>query len=265
MKRSFRIFTVLLTAMTVCLLGGSTVFSFSDEEYLLASTPDAGLDYQNALVFLGESTTAHLRARGALTDGTNTKQVLSGKGGTLLLSKKLPSLLLDDPLADTPVTLTESLRSRKPAYLVLSFGLNGITGFAKDPNSYLAAYQTLIDTVQAASPKTAVILQTVYPVTAPTDGSKWGFSHSVEEINKMIQAINQALPTLAAANTGVRIADTASVLRKADGSLDPQYSAGDGIHLNAGAYTQILAYLRTHAYHIPTPLPITKNEWRRAL
>ncbi len=264
MKRSFRLFTVFTAVMTVCLLGGQTVFSVFGEEYLLAETPDAGLNYQNELLFLGESTTSHLRARGVLADGTETTQVLSGAGGTLLLSKKIPTLTLCDPLFPTSVTLAESLAARHPAYLVLSFGLNGIVGFAKNPDSYLAAYQTLIDTVQSASPKTAIILQTVYPVTSPTNGSKWCFSASPMEINGMIAQLNTALPSLAAANTGVRIADTASVLRASDGSLDPQYSAGDGIHLNAGAYMQILAYLRTHAYHLPMPLPLTPNEWRHA-
>ena len=263
MKRTIRSLIAILTAWTVCLFGGSTVLSLSPEnDVYLAETPDAGMEYQNLLVFFGESTTAHLANRGVLSGGKETDQVFANASGTCLLSPKIGSQTVRDPKCGKDMPLTELIAKARPAYLVLSFGLNGIVGFSKNHDTYLQSYQKLIDAVQSASPSTAIILQTVYPVSAPTDGSKWHFSQSAKEINQMICDLNSCLPTLAAANTGVKIADTASVLRAADGSLDPAFSSGDGIHLNANAYTQILRYLRTHAYHTPMPLPISPDQWR---
>lgn len=264
MKRVFRLTISFITALTVCLFGGSTVFSLSPEnDIFLAETPDAGVEYQDQLIFLGESTTAHLAHRGELTGGKQTSQIWADESGTMLLSPKLTSQMIRYPKTGDRITISEAAALEKPAYIVLSFGLNGIIGFAKNNETYLQSYQKLIDAIQSASPKTAIILQTVYPVTAPTDGSKWDFSCSVEEVNHMIDNLNALLPKLANANTGVKIADTASVLKDASGALKAEYSSGDGIHLNANAYTQILCYLRTHAYHIPTPLPITPDQWRR--
>ena len=263
MKRALRSIVCMTTILTVCLLGGSTVFSLSPENNLfLATTPDAGSDYQDSLLFLGESTTAHLASRAVLTEGKQTKQVLTTKNKTMRLSPKITTQTVIDPQTQEQSTIAEAVARIKPAYLVLSFGLNGIVEFAKNPESYLKNYQKLIDVLQKSSPQTAIILQTIYPVTNPTDDSSWNFSESSEEINRMINALNEQLPALAAANTGVKIADTASVLKNESGSLRTEFCTGDGIHLSADAYKEILSYLRTHAYHIPMPLPITPDQWR---
>ena len=179
------------------------------------------------------------------------------------LSPKITTQTVIDPQTKKECTIADAVTRTQPAYLVLSFGLNGIVGFSKNPDTYLKSYQNLIDVLQKSAPKTPIILQTIYPVTAPTDGSSWNFSVSPERVNEMIHALNELLPTLAAANTGVKIADTASVLKDENGALRADFCVGDGIHLTADAYKAILSYLRTHAYHIPTPLPITPDHWRK--
>ena len=263
MKRALQSAICLMTILTVCLLGGSTVFSLSPEnDIFLAETPDAGLAYQDSLLFLGESTTSHLASREVLSGGKNTAQILTAKNQTMRLSPKITTQIIIDPKTHEESTVADTVARIQPAYLVLSFGLNGIVGFAKNPESYLNNYQKLIDVLQKSSPKTAIILQTVYPVTTPIDGSSWNFSASPEEVNDMINTVNNLLPTLATANTGVKIADTASVLKDEKGALRTEFCVGDGIHLTAEAYREILSYLRTHAYHIPTPLPITPDQWR---
>ena len=263
MKKKLRFLVFFITALTVCSHGSSTVFSISPENDIhLAETPDAGIDYQNSLVFFGESTTTHLKSRGVLKDGKKTEQVWANKSGTMLLSPKIISQRIIDPKTGEHLTVEQAAKREQPAYMILSFGLNGIVGFAKNKNAYLESYQKLIDAIQKASPKTAIILQTVYPVTSPVNASDWHFSESVEEVNRMIELVNGYLPALAEANTGVKIADTASILKDANGMLRREYATEDGIHLTEAAYTQILSYLRTHAYHIPTPLPITKDQWR---
>ena len=263
MKQPLQALISMITVLTVCLFYGSTVFSVFAEDMVLADTPDAGLEYQNSLLFFGESTTTHLKSRGVLTGKERTEQILANGSGTMTLSPKITEQEILHPKTGERMSVTEILRLQKPAYLVLSFGLNGILGFSKDIDSYLRQYQRLIDCIQQASPKTAIILQTVYPVRVAAKNEDWRFSVSPEEINRMIDVLNQALPSLAAANTAVRIADTASVLKDENGQLRADYATEDGIHLRAEAYQAILHYLRTHAYHLPTPLPITPDQWRK--
>ena len=254
----------MITVLTVCLLGDYTVISVSASDRMLPQSEDAGESYQNSMIFLGESTTAHLKSRGVLSGGVHTTQVWANESGTMMLSKKLPMQTIIYPKTGEKLTIEQALRAERPAYIVLSFGLNGIVGFAKDPAAYQSLYQGLIDCIQAASPGTAIILQTVYPVTAAQQESDWHFSASPKEINAMIEELNAVLPILASANTGVKVVDSASVLKDEAGQLRASYATEDGIHLRADAYRAILNYLRTHAYHLPMPLPITPDQWRYA-
>ena len=244
-------------------MGGTVLSVYADEpEYQLAETPDAGLDYQSALVFLGESTTAHLKSRGVLSQGKQTAQVWANESGTMLLGSKIATQTICYPKTGERMTIAQAVSLEQPAYMVLSFGLNGILGFYENREAYKHYYQALIDLIQNASPKTAIILQTVYPVTEPKNPTDWHFSQTPTEINEKINSLNQTLLDIASANTGVMVADTASALKNEHGELKAEYCVGDGIHLTAEAYLAVLSYLRNHAYHLPMPLPITPDQWR---
>ncbi len=214
------------------------------KEVLLEETPDAGMSYIDSMIFFGESTTSHLRARGVLSGGTETHQVWADASGTRMLSSRITSEPILYPPTGESLTVAAACEQAKPTYLVLSFGLNGITGFAADTGSYIRNYGKLIKAVQAASPNTKIILQTVYPVRAADD-----FSVDVDTLNEYIGQLNALLPEIAASYENVRVADTASVLADEEHRLLAAYDNGDGIHLNTAAYEEILNYLRHHAWN----------------
>ncbi len=206
---------------------------------------DAGMAYIDSMIFFGESTTTHLRARGVLTGGTDTKQVWADSSGTKTLSARM----LQEPIIYPPtgelLTLEEALKREQPAIMVLSFGLNNINAFAANTDTYINNYKRLIDLIGRASPDTKIILQTVYPVSA----TPHGFSQDGATICAYIDKLNACLPTIAAAYTNVRVADTASVLKEtSNGMLLPAYDESDGVHLKAAAYQEIIHYLRTHPW-----------------
>lgn len=212
---------------------------------LLDPGEDAGWDYLDSMIFFGESTTAHLRARGVLTGGQKTTQVWADESGT----KRLSSRLLSEPILYPPtgehLTLAEAVKREKPTILVLSFGLNGITDFIGNKSLYVNNYNKLILAVREASPSTNILLQTVYPVTA--DCSLW--QEDGKTVSSYTQTLNDWICEIAASHKGVRVVDTASVLRGADGCLCKEYDhSGDGVHLTADAYRSILRYLRTHPW-----------------
>lgn len=214
-------------------------------DMLLGETPDAGTAYIDKMIFLGESTTAHLRSRGVLTGGKDTKQVWADSSGTKTLSARLLYDTIVYPPTGESLTIAQALEKEKPAYLVLSFGLNGAAGFFANNGQYVSAYLKLIDAVQAASPNTRIILQTVYPVSASYNGFD-GMDGTT--VCQNLQKLNRSLLEIAASRENVRVVDTASVLSGADGTLDPRFDNGDGVHLSTSAYEEILLYLRTHAW-----------------
>ena len=213
-----------------------------ENAYFLPATKDAGISYQDRLTFFGESTTAHLRSRGVLSNGTRTTQVLADESGTKRLSSRLPYENVIDPESGESVGLLELLEKKKPAILVLSFGLNGVYGYAAKPESFITDYTALLSSIQEASPNTTILLQTIYPVTK--DSERFD---DPEEVNRDIRALNEILPKIAAKQDRVYCVDTASVLKDEDGALNAAFDNGDGYHLNNAAYREILRYLRTHA------------------
>lgn len=213
------------------------------ETPFLGKTADAGLAYQDRLTFFGESTTAHLKSRGVLSGGTATKQVLADESGTKRLSPRLPYESVIDPESGDSISLAELLSKQKPEVLVLSFGLNGIYEYAKEPDRFVRDYNALIDSIRVSSPATVLLLQSIYPVAKDSER----FSNP-EEVNRDIALLNARLPEIAASHKKVFCVDTASVLKDADGSLKKAFDNGDGYHLTASAYREILTYLRTHAW-----------------
>lgn len=212
---------------------------------LLPQTPDAGLSYQNKLFFFGESTTAHLARNGGIL--AETRQVLKDDSGTRTLSLRTPGETVNyiSKAGETKqIPFSDAIRIEAPEYLVLSFGLNRITSFINDKDTFLKSYRNLISAVKEASPGTKIILQSVYPVNENCNI----FSVDAETVNSYINTLNSWILELAESEKNVRYADTASVLKDGNGMLKSAYDNGDGHHLTNSAYQEILIYLRTHAY-----------------
>lgn len=214
-------------------------------ERLLAETADAGEKYVDRMIFVGESTTAHLRSRGVLRGGEQTEQVWSNASNTMTLDLNILQKTIRYPVSGVEMTIPEAAALAKPELMVLSFGMNGIYGFAKNLDLYGVAYGKLIDAIHTASPDTVIILQTVYPVAS----NQTTFRDTAETVNEYAARLNGKLTEIAAAHDAY-VVDTASCLYGAGGVLRADYQTGDGIHLTAEAYRAILAYLRTHAYLI---------------
>lgn len=210
---------------------------------VLGATADMGQAYIDSMIFVGESTTAHLRSRGVLTGGKSTKQVWSNESNTMALDLNILQKTINYPETGQAITIPAAAAVARPKYIVLNFGVNGIQSFGKNEKLYSTAYGKLIDAIHEASPDTVVLLQTVYPVAA----NQTTFHEGAATINAYIKRLNELLLDIATAHNAY-VVDTASVLVGSDGNLRSDYQTGDGIHLTTEAYVQILGYLRTHGY-----------------
>lgn len=209
----------------------------------LTETADMGQAYQDSIIFVGDSTTAHLRSRGVLTGGTETRQVWVPSDNTLLLDFNITKKKIVYPATGIEMTIAEATEKDKPVYMILTIGLNGITSFVNNKNLYQNCYGSLIDTIKKASPDTKIILQSVYPVAA----NQRTFTADAVTLNGYIDILNGYVKELAA-DKEVRYLDTNSALKGPDGLLPESYQNGDGIHLTAEGYRVILDYIRTHGY-----------------
>lgn len=204
---------------------------------VLAETADAGQAYIDKLVFLGDSTTYGLRAYKMLEGGKDTTQVWTPKTGTLTLSQASFATIVY-PETDEELTIADAVAKKKPEYLVITLGVNGVAFMKED--YFKSEYKKIIDSVQTASPDTKIICQSIFPVA-----KSYARLDSIN--NDLIDAANKWICEIAA-ECGVKYLDTNSALRDADGWLPEDYHNGDGMHLQTNSFTIELNNIRTHAW-----------------
>lgn len=211
---------------------------------LLTETEDLGQSYLDSFVFLGESTTYHLKNRGVLSGGKETTQVWGPDGGTVNLDASIGELRIRYPETGELLPLSEALKRKRPERILLCFGLNGAPAKLKRGKAaYKTCYRVLLDTVRKASPTTKIILQSAFPVAENMDMS--AYSLTLDQLNDAIDTINGWTLELAE-EYGVSYLNTAEILRDEKGRLPLAYQVGDGHHLTKQAYERILFYIRTH-------------------
>lgn len=204
---------------------------------VLAETADAGQAYIDKIVFLGDSTTYGLRAYKMLAGGKDTTQVWTPKTGTLTLSQASFATIVY-PETDEELTIADAVAKKKPEYLVITLGVNGVAFMKED--YFKSEYKKIIDSVQTASPDTKIICQSIFPVA-----KTYARLDSIN--NDLIDAANKWICEIAA-ECGVKYLDTNSALRDADGWLPEDYHNGDGMHLQTNSFTIELNNIRTHAW-----------------
>ena len=203
--------------------------------FVLGETADAGQSYIDKLTFLGDSTTYGLKAYSMLSGGQNTTQVWTPSSGTLTLSFYETATIVTP---NGEMLIKDAAAAYQPEYLVITLGVNGVSFM--DEASFKDCYTKLIQNVQAASPNTKIICNSIYP-------NMTSYKYYGDINNENITRANGWIQEVAAA-TGTRYSDTCSVLKDGNGALRADYCNGDGIHLNAAGFTAVLNYLRTHAY-----------------
>ena len=203
--------------------------------------PKTQADALSGVFFFGESTTAHLARTGGVLDTAEGRgKVLRDESGTRYLDRGILSspVIYYGEGRPEQVSFAEAVERAQPRVLVLSFGLNGIMRWSRDPDAFLRNYRALIEGIRSRSPNTHILLQSVYPV-----GENTVFSLSKEELNQQICHLNTHIASLADEYETVDYVNTAAILADASGALSPTLDIGDGIHLTNEAYDVILRFL----------------------
>lgn len=226
---------------------GSETEVMKTDDPLLKETADAGEGYINSFIFIGESTTYHLKSRGVLSGGQDTKQVWATESGTMTLDLTVDKVKIVYPETGEELTFYEAAARKQPEYVIMTFGLNGAVQNIKRGEEYFkTCYKKLINSVRSASPHTKIILQSAFPVAENMDMS--AYSVNLRTLNEYIDTTNEWTYKIAE-EENCKYLDTSKILKDKNNNLRSEYQSGDGYHLNTEAYRQILYYVRTHAYN----------------
>ena len=203
---------------------------------LLSETPDAGTEYQDKFVFLGDSTTYGIMYYGVLSGGKNTTQVWTPKSGTLALFNQSIATIVY-PETGEEILIADAAAKKQPEYMLITLGVNGVASMEEE--YFKSEYSKLIQSILAVSPNTKIILNSIYPVASNYDVSSGIDNTKIVEANKWIEAI--------AEENNVRFLNSYEVIVDGDGYMKTEYNS-DGLHMNADGYSRVLEYLRTHEY-----------------
>ncbi len=204
---------------------------------LLRGTGDMGQEYIDSIVFLGDSTTYGLKAYAVLTDGKKTKQVWTPSNGTLTLSYQgFVDIWYPDDEAE--ISIRAAVEKKKPERMIITLGVNGISFMDKD--YFISEYTDLVTSIQEISPKTQIILQSIFPIASNYEYQKDINNKKICEANTWILSV--------AESTGVKFLNTYTVLIGENDYMIDKYQNGDGLHLNEIGFGAVLDYIRTHGY-----------------
>lgn len=209
---------------------------------LLTETADAGTDYLNDTLFLGDSNTVRLYNNGLIS--LQQFCAKEGIGTQVALNEGIVTFKKDS----NHYTIPQAVAMMKPRRVVMTFGTND-TGM--EVSDFIAHYTALIQAIQQSYPYTDIIVNTVPPV--PADHSNYPHMDQAR-----IDDFNMALLDLCE-QLGVRFLNSAEALKGSDGyGVADYYTSGD-IHLKSAGLKAVLNYLRTHALQTEDRRPDTNN------
>lgn len=209
---------------------------------LLTETADAGTDYLNDTLFLGDSNTVRLYNNGLIS--LQQFCAKEGIGTQVALNEGIVTFKKDS----NHYTIPQAVAMMKPRRVVMTFGTND-TGM--EVSDFIAHYTALIQAIQQSYPYTDIIVNTVPPV--PADHSNYPHMDQAK-----IDDFNMALLDLCE-QLGIRFLNSAEALKGSDGyGIADYYTSGD-IHLKSAGLKAVLNYLRTHALQTEDRRPDTNN------
>ncbi len=189
--------------------------------------------YIDKLIFFGDSTTYGMRHYKVFGE-VNTPQVWTPSSGTLALFRATTDKIYY-PDEDTELSLADICAAKRPDYLIITLGINGISSMKEE--YFKSEYIKVVNIVKENSPDTKIILQSIYPVA----------KNYTKISNSAIREANSWVVDIAY-ECQVKYLDTFSALVGSDGYLPDDWQNGDGMHLNEAGFAAIMEYVRLHPY-----------------
>lgn len=199
---------------------------------ILAVTEDAGQEYIDNTLFIGDSNTVRSQVYGHTTWDNVVAAVSMGV-------QHIPSLKMTYFKGfDDAVTVPEAVKIIQPQRIIITYGTNNTIGY--EVEDFIKMYKDGLDAIKNAYPYADIIINSIPPI----DKERENLAITMQTIDKM----NKALSELAK-EEGYKFINSAEVLKDEEtGFAKKDYTIGDGVHLSKLGMDAMFEYFRTHAY-----------------
>lgn len=200
------------------------------KDTLLKEGEDAGQEYIDETLFIGDSNTYRMMVYGFTTLDNDIGLVGMG------LSEAWQKPCVKFQGVGT-VTIPEAVKILQPRRVVLTFGTNNTVGWSTE--TFIAEYRKLTDAIHKAYPYADILINAIPPVSE--------YRQNQQVTMTTIDKFNAALAQLAKED-GYKFINSAEALKDpATGFAKDQYTITDGIHLTKIAFQEMFGYIRTHS------------------
>ena len=199
---------------------------------ILEETEDAGEDYIDETLFLGDSNTARMRLYGYISYDNSVASVgMAARSIESYACAKFSGY-------SSYKTMPEAVALMQPRRVLITFGTNDVSS-SLTAEKFVENYKSGIQAVQEAYPSVDIIINSIPPI---------GKQHSNSDMSQsQIDAYNKAIVQMCEDN-GWKYLNSAEVLKGTDGYAKSGYVDSDGIHLTRTALDALFDYIRTHSY-----------------
>lgn len=205
---------------------------------LLPETEDAGKDYVDSTLFLGDSNTARFLK---VTDSEgNTFTKLNNTIGVVGMGIDAISTLPCMDFSTGRYTMPQSVKILQPERVFITFGTNNLSGTSTDASDFITRYTAQIEVVESAYPSADIIINSIPPI---------GRVNQYPNVSmKQIDAYNKAIAEMCQ-KYGWKFLNSSETLKDAStGYARDGYTVSDGLHLSSEGLEALFFYIRTHAW-----------------
>ena len=210
-------------------------------EDILGETEDAGQEYIDGTLFLGDSNTVRMMNYG-ITSLDNTLAVV----GMGIQSVKTLKCIQFSGYSE-PITMIDAIKLMKPSRIIITFGTNNANGMSVE--DFIKKYTEALDAIVSIEPDVDILINSIPPICQKNSYPKLS--------QNSIDKFNNALIDLAK-DKGYKYIDSASVMKnESTGYAKDGYTVSDGIHISEDGFAAMFTYIRTHSHE-------AKNAVKRA-
>lgn len=207
---------------------------------VLSLSDDAGIEYAEETLFLGDSNTERMLYYSDVTGVTTENGIGVVSMGITTFSTQLCASFK----GYGQVTMPKAVELLQPRRVVMTFGTNNV---GMEIDRFIEYYEAAIDAVLEAYPHTYIIIGSIFPVDQ--------YRQNTAITMKRIDQMNQALAEMAQRKEVKFLNWSEAILDEETGHSLFEATIQDGVHLTRAGMENIFDYFRTHSYIVEDTRP----------
>ncbi len=198
---------------------------------ILEETEDAGQEYLDNTLFIGDSNTVRSMVYGHTTWDNVVAAVSMG-----VQHIKTLEMTYFKGYAK-PVTVPKAVEIIQPQRIIITYGSNNVF---MDTDEFIKQYISGLEAIKEAYPYADIIINSIPPI----DRERENLKITMQAIDKLNKALSEM-----AKEEGYKFLNSSEVLKdEKTGFAKKDYTIGDGVHLSKTGMDELFKYIRTHAY-----------------